>query len=84
MTETPEPRRFYLVWSPQGGPPVVRYPSFYAARSAAIRLSNKLPGQDFFVLASCWGKLGAPADGAGPVDSAPPTPDPEASPRSPD
>jgi hypothetical protein len=59
--DPPEPRRFYVVWSPQGGPPVVRFPTFQAARSAAIRLSNKHAGQDFFVLQSCWGRVGMPA-----------------------
>jgi hypothetical protein len=51
------PGRFYVVWSPQGGPPVKRYPEFQTARHAAWRLSQKHPVQDFFVLCSCWGKL---------------------------
>jgi hypothetical protein len=59
--EPPDPRKFYVVWSPQGGPPVVRYPSFESARIAASRLSLKIPGQDFFVLASCWERIGATA-----------------------
>ncbi len=54
-------RRFYVVWSPQGGDPVVRYETFGRARQAAWRLSEKYPGQDFFVLASCWGRIARPA-----------------------
>jgi hypothetical protein len=60
MPESNEPRRFFVVWSPQGGPPIVRFPSFAAARSVAIRMTQKFPEQDFFVLASCWGKLAKP------------------------
>jgi hypothetical protein len=74
-TEHPEPadsRRFFVIWSPQGGPPVVRFPSFETARFAAIRLSNRHPDQDFFVLASCWGRVAKP-----PVEAiAPETPAP--------
>jgi hypothetical protein len=80
MPESPEPRRFFVVWSPQGDPPVVRFPGFNAASSAAIRLSTKSPEQDFFVLASCWGKIGMPSAEAGPPDPAPPIPDPESAP----
>jgi hypothetical protein len=81
----PDPRKFYVVWSPQGGPPVARYPSFGAARGAAVRLSMKLPEQDFFVLASCWGRIARPATepealAVEPVASEPPTTDPEAAP----
>ena len=50
-------RAFYVVWSPQGGDPVVRHEAFGPARQAAWRLSEKYPGQDFFVLKSCWGRL---------------------------
>jgi hypothetical protein len=57
-----DPRRFWVVWSPQGGPPVARIASFEEARAAAQRLSNRKPEQDFFVLASCWGKRGTPAE----------------------
>ncbi len=49
-------RAFYVVWSPQGGDPVGRHESFDRARQAAWRLSEKFPGQDFFVLKSCWGR----------------------------
>jgi hypothetical protein len=79
-TETPDPRKFYVVWSPQGGPPVFRYPSFEAARRSAFLLSRKLPEQDFFVLASCWSRIGTPADAVEPVVSTPPTPDLDAPP----
>jgi hypothetical protein len=58
-----ESKRFFVVWSPQGGPPVVRIPTFAQARTAAHRLSLRNPGRDFFVLQSCWGKLGEPATG---------------------
>src|SRR4051812_50056354 len=59
--EVGERRGFYVVWSPQGGDPVVRHESFGAARQAAWRLSEKHPGQDFFVLKSCWGRQARPA-----------------------
>jgi hypothetical protein len=82
MPKSPDPKRFFVVWSPQGGPPVVRHASFGAARSAAIRLTMKFPEQDFFVLQSCWGKIGEPAVGpeTGPLDPGHPAPDPEVSP----
>jgi hypothetical protein len=88
MTEPrkpPDPRKFYVVWSPQGGPPVARYPSFGAARTAAVRLSLKLPGQDFFVLGSCWGRIATPAKepeaaAVEPVPSDAPAIEPEAAP----
>jgi hypothetical protein len=81
-TKTPDPKRFFVVWSPQGGPPVVRFPNFGAARSAAIRLSLKHPEQDFFVLQSCWGKIGEPVVGAetGPLDPDPPGAESEVTP----
>jgi hypothetical protein len=86
-----EPQRFFVVWSPQGGPPVVRHANFGAARSAAIRLTMKFPGQDVFVLQSCWGKIGEPigepaagvetgpetAPETGPLDPGPPVAEPE-------
>jgi hypothetical protein len=88
MPETTERRRFFVVWSPQGGPPVVRFPTFKAARSIAIKLSLKHADQDFFVLESCWKKIGKPMVEAVSVstpeaevlDSGPPAPDPEAVP----
>jgi hypothetical protein len=58
----PDPRAFYLVWSPEGGDPVVRFPTFEAAKHSAWRLSQRYPGQDFFVLRSCWGRLARPAE----------------------
>jgi hypothetical protein len=78
--ENADPKRFFVFWSPQGGPPVVRYPTFQAARSAAVRLSNKHAGQDFFVLASCWGRIGMPAVGAEPVGPDAQAVEPEATP----
>jgi hypothetical protein len=83
-THPPDPRKFYVVWSPQGGPPVARYPSFGAARGAAVRLSLRFPEQDFFVLASCWGRIAKPATEAEVVEAEPvvadaPTTEPEAS-----
>jgi hypothetical protein len=70
MDERPEARHrpegnrraFYVVWSPEGGDPVVRFPAFEAARQAAWRLSEKHPGQSFFVLKSCWGRLARAAE----------------------
>jgi hypothetical protein len=53
---TSDPRAFHVVWSPEGGGPVVRYPTFEAAKHAAWRLSEKYPAQSFFVLKSCWGR----------------------------
>jgi hypothetical protein len=65
MDENPEKQRrpdgdrraFYVVWSPEGGNPVVRFPAFEPARHAAWRLSEKHPDRSFFVLKSCWGRL---------------------------
>ena len=50
MADLAESDRFFVVWSPQGGPPTVRIANFDAARTVAVRLSRKLPDQDFFVL----------------------------------
>jgi hypothetical protein len=80
LSEPDDPRRFFLIWSPQGGPPVVRFPSFNAARAIAIRLSLKHPEQDFFVLASCFDLIGKPAPEVGPPGPEAPAPDPEAVP----
>jgi hypothetical protein len=82
MPDGPDPKRFFVVWSPQGGPPVVRSSSFGAALSAAIRLTMKFPEQDFFVLQSCWGKIGERVVGpeTGPLDPGHPAPDPEVPP----
>jgi hypothetical protein len=77
MPEDAGPEKIWVVWSPQGGPPVARMTSFNVARSAAIRLSKKFPEQDFFVLASCWGRIATPA---GPVDADTPEPEAGASP----
>jgi hypothetical protein len=63
----PDPRAFYVVWSPEGGDPVVRFPTFGAARGVAWKLSEKYPGQSFFVLRSCWGRPARTA-GAPPVE----------------
>jgi hypothetical protein len=61
----PDPRRFYVVWSPQGGPPVVQIATFQEARTAANRLSLKNPDRNFFVLASCWSRMARPFPEAG-------------------
>ena len=58
MIENDEQKEFFVVWSPQGGPPVVKFSKFREARHIAFKLSAKRPKQDFFVLKSCWGKLG--------------------------
>jgi hypothetical protein len=58
----PDPRAFYVVWSPEGGDPVVRFPNFAAAKSAAYRLSERYPTQSFFVLKSCWGRPARPPE----------------------
>jgi hypothetical protein len=55
-------RSFYVVWSPEGGNPVVRFPAFELARRSAWKLSEKYPGQSFFVLKSCWGRLARAAE----------------------
>jgi hypothetical protein len=77
----PDPRSFFVVWSPEGGDPVVRHPSFNVARSVAWKLSEKYPGQSFYVLRSCWGRparaaehpavAGEVAQDGGPVEPAP-------------
>lgn len=48
--------RFWVVWSPQGGDPVVKIKTFEQAIHAAHRLSEKHPNQEFYVLQSCWGR----------------------------
>jgi hypothetical protein len=73
----PDRRPFYVVWSPEGGNPVVRFGAFEPAKHATWRLSERHTGQSFFVLKSCWGRppqaAEAPADrraegeGGGPV-----------------
>ena len=78
--KSPDPRRFYVVWCPQGGPPVVRYPTFGGARTAAVRLTLKYPERDFFVLASCWGRIGTPAVAVEAEGSDPQMAEPEATP----
>ena len=50
------------------------------AATAAVRLSLKLPGQDFFVLASRWGRIGTPAVAPESMAAELPTPGPEAAP----
>ncbi len=81
MPESSERKKFFVVWSPQGGPPVARFPTFKAARSSAIRLSLKFPEQDFFVLESCWGQIGKPPDVTEVVGPDSPTPDPTSDPE---
>ena len=53
---------FYVVWSLEGGNPVVRFPAFAPAKPAAWRLSEKHPGQSFFVLKTCWDRLARPPE----------------------
>jgi hypothetical protein len=42
--------KFWVVWSPQGGPPTVRHASLAAATNEAHRLALQAPGSEFFVL----------------------------------
>jgi hypothetical protein len=58
----PDDRQFFVVWSPQGGNPVRKIPTFDEARRSALNLSRKHPGQDFFVLKTCWSRLAHPGD----------------------
>jgi hypothetical protein len=37
-------RALYVVWRPEGGNPVVRFPAFEPAKRVAWRLSEKHPG----------------------------------------
>jgi hypothetical protein len=78
MPESNDPKKFFVVWSPQGGPPIVRYPSFTAARASAVRLCRNYPEKDVFVLASCWGRVASTAIVAESPASNPPNPEPEA------
>lgn len=48
------PETFWVVWSPQGGDPVVKFSDFTGATRAARCLKKRLPAQDFYVLRSCW------------------------------
>jgi hypothetical protein len=59
---TTDDRQFFLVWSPQGGDPVRKIPTFDEARRSALNLSRRHPGQDFYVLRSCWRRLAHPPD----------------------
>lgn len=61
---TVHPDRFYVVWSPQGGPPVVKHKSFHSARHAAYRLTARHPDREFYVLRTCWGRTPKTAEGA--------------------
>jgi hypothetical protein len=67
-------RTFFVVWSPQGGNPVVRIPNFQTARFAAYRLGQKHPEQQFYVLQSQWGRE-PKMDEAVPIEAAT-TPEP--------
>ena len=44
--------KFFVVWSPGRGVPVVRHPSFNVAKDEARRLAKQQPGDEFFVLAA--------------------------------
>ena len=77
MPDDAGPEKFWVVWSPQGGPPVARMSSFNVARSAAVRLSKRFPEQDFFVLASCWGRIATASVVPEATAAGPPTPDPD-------
>ena len=54
--------KFWLVWSPDGGAPTVKHPTFQAAEWEASRLATKFPGRQFFVLSAKRG-FSAGADG---------------------
>lgn len=41
---------FFVVWSPQGGPPTRRHPDMMAATNEAMRLAKANPGREFIVL----------------------------------
>lgn len=43
---------FYMVWNPSGYNPKVKHSSYAKALNEATRLSQKNPGQRFFVLVS--------------------------------
>jgi hypothetical protein len=58
----PDDRQFFLVWSPQGGDPVRKIATFDEARRSALNLSRKYPGQDFYVLKTCWSRLAHPGE----------------------
>jgi hypothetical protein len=53
---SPDPRTFFVVWSPEGGDPVIKIPTFDEAKRAAWRLSERNPDRSYFVLRSCWGR----------------------------
>lgn len=42
--------RFWLVWSPQGGPPTYQHATKRLARREAARLAAENPSKEFFVL----------------------------------
>jgi hypothetical protein len=78
MPESKERKKFFVVWSPQSGAPVVRYSSFRAAQTSAVRHCRNFPDQDVFILVSCWGRIASTAIDAESPASNPPNPDPEA------
>lgn len=44
-------RPFWVVWSPRSGAPKRRHESYELAELEALRLSARVPGQHFYVLA---------------------------------
>lgn len=42
--------KFWVVWSPQSGPPIVRHAQKMTATNEAHRLAQQHPGHEFFVL----------------------------------
>lgn len=42
--------KFWVVWSPQSGPPTVRHASLAMATNEAMRLAQQHPGNEFVVL----------------------------------
>ena len=44
------PKAFYVVWNPEGGPPTFRHGTIMGAEMEATRLARENPGRHFFVL----------------------------------
>ena len=41
---------FWVIWSPQGGNPIMKQPTQHAAEEEAKRLAMRNPGREFYIL----------------------------------
>lgn len=50
MISIEEGKAFWVVWSPESGPPTLQHDSFDSAAEEAERLARRFPGHTFIVL----------------------------------